>query len=774
MGLRGSTASMQLLSIFQARSCATTNDIDLAADIASAVAEQREGVAKVASSTTVLSSKSGANFDEEDEDLPHVEFFSRDGQGNALDDLADGADAIDPTKAIEALPPRNNNAISGLARVDLLVRFDSKLKDLTHMTQTQIGELAAEEAVGLASSYLLVHQYAHQLFVRRLPFKNLVQLGKLEEEALMSAAIRAIEDRSISLSAAVRMLRPNFTYERFKRHKTHVSRLMKAWVIEEILAEKIDPVTARKLLLGAKYFSRDARVIGNLAQKAIEDIDTHTPEQVIKTMYAVAETKVKPPPAFWTACLRRIVASSRKQELEKGTPEAHIKAGALGLTPRMCYRILYICEKVGVHAEVNLLTQIAEECWRRIAINANAAKFGDKNVIRAQAAIKRLARVCDMQPHQFFRFMQMSTSLGANFSPGQGVITDRVLIPLVFHLSDSNMSSLLDALAASKTKYAPMYQAVIDRVVFRGTGTAASLIHVSSILRNISRENDLCSQLRLTKFFSLVEDVSRHKEVLRYVQMVRLVEDMYYITRRFNRDAPIVVRLQAIVDSFCSVLVVALERGVAAIDQINRVLELSIMMGMSKKQDKYSHMTELRTKRNELYQGVAPGTYPSKYRDRVNQPTRFFFNELFFMNQKQMLFKEAVSQQHITQSFILMNTAGVINVIYAVNLYHHLHGNALPLSPFLSQMIVRFIANPLRNAKPTSSLEDLSRIGGKPSGQKLTIDDLRILVTALQHNTLPNIRAQSFYLQYVAAIATHLGDTTTLKNVDNMKAHALY
>eukprot|EP00658_Telonema_sp_P-2_P058838 TRINITY_DN4742_c0_g1_i1.p1 TRINITY_DN4742_c0_g1~~TRINITY_DN4742_c0_g1_i1.p1 ORF type:complete len:255 (-),score=90.21 TRINITY_DN4742_c0_g1_i1:396-1160(-) len=252
------------------------------------------------------------------------------------------------------------------------------------------------------------------------------------------------------------------------------------------------------------------------------------------------------------------------------------------------------------------------------------------------------------------------------------------------------------------------------------------------------------------------------------------IRDRYYITRRFNREAPIVVRLQAIVDTFCSVLIVALERGVVAIDQINRVLELTIMMGMSKKLETYTFVATLRSKRNELYKDVAPGTFPTAYKDRVDQPTRFFFNELFFMNQTQMLFKEPISQHHLTQAFVLMNTAGVINVLYAVNLYHHLHGKSLPLSPFLSQMIVKYISAPLKNARETSTLEELSRIGGKHSGKKITMDDLRILVTALQHNTLPNIRAQGFYLQYVAAVATHLGDTTTLKNVDNMKSHALY
>ncbi|CUI11271.1 Hypothetical protein, putative, partial [Bodo saltans] len=553
------------------------------------------------------------------------------------------------------------------------------------------------------------------------------RLDSKVRQFLLHRLITALESQQLTLEDGVELLASGQWPEQLSQTLSHLRAIVSARLSHALYhtqqqqksgvtvsaddRDVITPTKARWFLKKlALSFVKRADIIGPLATIAWQDFnELESAEQIIASMWAIHQARTHAPDQVWRKAVHRLAQIRRLHGATAVHRLAQIRRlhGATALNASMIYRALRVCKRESWSGDVSTLSFLTSEALRDIVTNFSA------EVAHQGAIAKAFPATCHtgLTPKRFVSLLAIAGELGHTFQAGFDAMSEGIIAPAIRSLKGEGEAAVAcEMLRLTSSHSVAAHQAVIDLLVrinridpnlpsvgstgvddepsevvpvpIATTTSARHRIRAESIpsielaARMVVRTPHFVQTLHLGPFIRLLLAVSKEKRKFSPTLMFSLTENMFQIHRQLKSSSQMGVELRKAVDEFSFQMDRLLQHGLVSVNLVNRFLEFSVMLALTKEPEVYTNTAALRETRRQLYE-----QYQKEGKEFsgviVSHPMRRLVidpYQLLFQTSVQLNFsRNRLSRAMLNSIRALSFESGVFASLEAARLYQQLH-----------------------------------------------------------------------------------------------------
>lgn len=431
------------------------------------------------------------------------------------------------------------------------------------------------------------------------------RLSPDEVNVLFQKACSILENRQVTLVVASRLLRYRWPKSILSvcgtANQAYVGAILKAWIVEELRADSINPRDARALLnngaIAFKQWTDAAPLVGRLATASIADMDTQKQaDGLIAVMWAVHGTGCHAPPSFWNALVDRVLAINNSLATNVEGSSAELTAigdGAASpvrdcrldraghffssLTTRQIYRLLAVLKKERWGGDATVLHQLADQALKNIAFEvesaSNEAESSSSDVGHPKATspevqlgtveflsdlprasllrpsnaalnrrekkaiTQRIGAVADLTPSEFLSLLAICGDLAVPFNVSASRVSEELLSPLVPFLQSTELLEVLHIGRCTRCMSTSLFSAVMNRLLARGSSTPYALPIAKSLVRTLQQKTTIRMELNVEPFAEFFLDICVRQHTVVRAAELVSIAEHLYLLSRSYDDA---------------------------------------------------------------------------------------------------------------------------------------------------------------------------------------------------------------------------------------------
>ncbi|KAG5471289.1 hypothetical protein LSCM1_01363 [Leishmania martiniquensis] len=519
------------------------------------------------------------------------------------------------------------------------------------------------------------------------------------------------------------------------------------------------------------------------------------------------------------------------------------------LSTRQLYRFLKVLKLVKWDGDPTVLHLLADQTLRNVAFELEAANFDDHSSGDSEGAVaaakrsiepfsfvsaaemrlsspprtlaplpksvaaRRIQQVADLQTHEFLELLQLAGELGVPFGVSATRMADELLIPLVPYLNAKQLILLLQVVRHTRSQSPTLLQAVIDRLVQRGTTAAYALPLAKAALKTAAKAPAVFQNVHLDDFAELFSATCEAQHTLvRAAEVAAMGDLLYTLSRRYEETSPQGQRIREVVNLLCAQVDRLLQLQVTSSSNSDRLLECTVLLRMRANKTQYPAVQELLASRavaidreecrreahqkqvvkrvDALNTGAAGEQTSHRWADsprwedlseddlpQVTRAALSVYSEFVFMFERMVTVKAELAAKEFELFAFTMKKAGLYSILQGAQLFQqgHLESEALYTPPsshpaaqrisrtlpsWIDKTVTRAVLAKLSNSRisPSDKDDDVLKVLGHVHCDTAKVDSV---IAMMARSPLRKLQRQRSVWLYIAELTRRFGSAET-------------